>query len=263
MGLHWSRYFSVLMAVLMMQPSSAIAEFGEECEIQLVYRSQEQNNNQLFQQRYQDNKWNEPNSVYSNLGSLSYGATMASDVAGNLIVVWVERNGSSSQLMYRVKSQSDGWVSRPQEFTSAQGEKSTPLLIRSLSGEIYLSWVSDQNDADDVFLARWSPIDGWSEAEILSVDNAFPDISPNFQYVENIDGTYELLVQWQARSDGGIYQLKQTQIETNLELKPRQKMLAEQCANGLSDVALPASLEDGFLHFPQLGLDSYQRIRVR
>lgn len=260
-----SKFFLVIaiivIAILVMGPSAAIAQENQSCEIQLVYRSTDQNQNQLLQQRYEGAQWSEPDLVHSNASGFSYGATVASDIDGNLIVVWVEDSGSSNQLMYRVKSPSGSWLGPSNALTSIKGEKTTPILIRSISGTVYLAWVSDESDSDDVFLSSWSFADGWSEADVLSVDNAFPDIQPTFDYVEDINGRYELLVRWKARSEDGIYVPDQHLIETGLELK--QQSISDQCFEPPSDIVLPANVERGFLHFPQLGLENHKRVRTR
>lgn len=253
----------VIAAFTVIVPLEVMADTNHRCEMHFVYRSSGQNINELVLQSYQEDEWSEPVLVHSNASGFSYAATMVSDAGGNSLFVWVEDSGASNQLMYRVKSRSGDWLGKPQQLTSAKGEKTTPILIRSISGIIYLSWVSDQNGSDDVFISNWSLDDGWSEAKLLSFDNAFPDIRPGFEYVEDVNGAYELLVLWQARSNDGIYVSDQHSLEADLEFDSVRGGTSERCSKELSKVALPIRAEEGFLHFPQIGLESYQRITLR
>ncbi|MFT6407159.1 MAG: hypothetical protein ACJAQ6_000569 [Arenicella sp.] len=254
------------IGLLLLLPNNSSAEAApsvspdHSCQMHLVYRSAEQEQNQLLQQQYKAGKWTDPILVHSNPTGLSYGATMASDIDGNILLVWVENNGGVSQLMYRVKSDSGDWLSGPRQFTASKGEKTTPLLMRSISGEIYLLWVSDENASDDVFLVNWSLAEGWSDTQLLSANNAFPDIRPRFDYVQDIEGSYNLVARWQARSEDGIYASDQLIIETDLELTSAQLTSIDNCSKELASVALPLAIQSGFVHLPQLGLDSYQRI---
>lgn len=253
----------VIAALIVIVPSEVVADTHDSCEMHFVYRSSEQNINELVLQNFQDDEWSEPVLVHSNASGFSYAPTMASDIDGNLVFAWVEDNGSSNQLMYRVKAGSGEWLGKPQQLTLAKGEKTTPVLIRSISGIIYLSWVSDQSGSDDVFISSWSLADGWSEFQSLSDDNIFPDIRPSFEYVEDINGAYELLVLWQARSSDGIYVSDQHTLEADLEFGSVRSTVSDICSKELSRVALPTSTEEGFLYFPQIGLDSYRRVTLR
>lgn len=257
------RLVLAITALTVIVPAAVMADTNDGCEMHFVYRSSERNVNELVLQNFQDDEWSEPVLVHSNASGFSYAPTIASDADGNSLIVWVEDNGSANQLMYRVKSRSGDWSGKSQQLTSAKGEKTTPVLIRSISGVIYLSWVSDQNDSDDVFLSRWSFADGWSEPQLISLDNVFPDIRPSFEYVAVENGRSELQVLWQARSSDGVYVPDQYVLEAGLEFSSAQSELSEQCTKELSKVALPESTEEGFLHFPQIILESYQRITLR
>jgi hypothetical protein len=233
------------------------------CGMHLVYRSREQGKNQLLYQRYAEGQWSGSDLIHSNSVGLSYVATTTSDAEGNLLVVWVEDSGGLSQLMYRVKSLSGKWLTGSRQLTVSKGEKTQPLLIRSISGQVFLIWTSDERGNDDVFFASWKLDIGWSDTQVLSADNVFPDISPMFDYSQNIDSSYDLNVRWNASSGDGIYVQEQVIIETNMALMPEQEFSIEQCTKELAGVVLPVTLRSGFVHLPQLGLNSYQRIRNR
>jgi len=236
---------------------------SQSCEMHLAFRGLDQNKNELQIQHYIDDSWANPKVVHTNPSGFSHSPTVTIDNDGNLIVAWLELIGSSSQLMYRVLDSSGEWRGKAVEFGSIEGEKTTPLLFRSISGNVYLSWVSDQNDFDDVFLSSWDSSNGWSKAKTLSLTNEFPDITPDFEYIESANGQLELSVVWQARSKGGVYAPQSYVIEQGLKVEVDQQANSEVCERVLSKIALPSNIKRGFMYVPTIVLDNYQRLRSR
>ena len=254
---------AVLLFVLSAISPYSWAQDQQSCKMHLAYRSLDHDKSEIQVRHYDGKQWNEQLIAHSNAAGFSYAPTVTVDSQENVLVAWVDRVGASTQLMYRAMNDREQWRDVAIEVGSVEGEKTTPVLFRSISGEVYLSWVSDENGLDDVFLSRWDPAEGWLSPAVLSQDNEFPDVTPNFEYIEDSKGEFDLSVVWQARSKDGIYQPESYVVEQGLRLEPDQKVSNEICNEELEDVSIPSSYDVGFLYTPSNLSESYRRLRNR
>jgi len=257
----------VVFALLSMMLSSAvIAQTNDDlsrpykCSMQLIHRSIDANQNKLIQYYFANNKWSERFIVHDSPGTYSKRPSLAHISDDQFIAVWVERNSRGSQLMYKLTALGQQWQSTPKLMTSEGGFKTAPIVFSSLSGQVYLAWVSDQNGNDDIFLSTWNG-NAWSTAESLTHENKNPDISPVFSYQKNKQGALDLLLGWQERDSNGIFQSENVTLELGLELDAQAVDHERFCLKDLQNIALPSDVQSGFLLRSNLTVNAYERIQ--
>jgi len=237
-------------------------ELVKMCGMELISRSASPEENHLHHYHYIDSEWSRPASVHESDSTFSKRPSIVKTNVGQVIAVWVERSAGDSQIVYKVRQVDKSWQRRAIKITSTGGHKTAPIIFNSMSGQVYLAWVSDQNDNDDIFFSSWSG-SSWSSPESLSDTNKNPDISPTFNYEKNSQGRYDLVLGWQQRNEDGIYQDASFLIEYDLELDPELHELSQHCSKILEKVALPSDVKSGFIYRNYGLLDNHQRIRPR
>jgi len=231
------------------------------CSLHLISQLSGANQNGIVQYRFIDNDWSDALIVHDSPSTFSKRPSIVQTINNQVIAVWVERKGSSSQLLYKAKPLDGQWPEDPIVLTSSGGHKTAPIVFNSMSGQVYLAWASDQNGNDDIFFASWANGE-WSSTESLSDTNEYPDISPAFSYEKNKQGALDLILSWQQRDADGIYQESSFLLEYDLEIDSVLAQNERACSKQLEHLALPTEVKSGFIFRPDALIDNHQRVRL-
>jgi hypothetical protein len=133
-------------------------------------------------------------------GGRAFELGIAVDEDGDAVIVWSLSENDNSSIQSIARSGADGDFSTPVQISPGNGQESSPRVAMAANGEATVVWSAGLPERA-VESASWSPADGYSEVQQLSVagaDGTEPAVASN--------AGGDTLVSWRAgsRATGSI-----------------------------------------------------------
>lgn len=160
------------------EPCLTAAPGGRMAAAWVAYRNRA---DRIFMRVHENGSWHAPEEVTPKPTDI-YRCSLAADTAGNLWVIWSEREGDTWRLQGRRKKA--GLWQSPAPLTT-EGSSTFHRAASSPSGEIYLVWQSFRGGRSDIYMKIWrnekwseemrvsdSPANDWEPAVAAAADGA-------------------------------------------------------------------------------------------